>query len=106
MAEDDLRSELKQRLDTRAKAFVSDPDLITDPVLDLAIDEALELAGITSPMPVLTDIAYHRMKLQLGMGIDEVDFKVYRTALAQITDPDSPNAPTKAKSQQRPNPYQ
>lgn len=98
--------ELKTRLSTRAKAFVSDPDLVTDDVLGLAGTEALALAGAESPEPVVVDIAYHRLLLQLGINVDEVAQKAYRLALSQVSDPQAPNAPTTPTVKQRDNPYQ
>ncbi len=101
-----MSDELIERLGIRAKAFASDPELVTDEVLTLAANEALELAGAQSPLPVLVDIAFYRVLLQIGNHIDETEQKAYRTALSQVTDPDVPNAPVTATSRQRGNPYQ
>lgn len=97
---------LTEQLETRAKAFVTDPDLVTPAVLELAMSEALKLAGKASPEPVIVDIAYHRLLLQLGMGIDEDALKAYKLALAQVTDATAPASPiAKPKTKQRKNPY-
>lgn len=97
---------LTEQLETRAKAFVSDPDLVTPAVLSLAMDEALKLAGEASPDPVIVDIAYHRLLLQLGMGMDEDALKAYKLALNQVTDSSAAASPiAKPKAKQRPNPY-
>ena len=98
-------NELKARLATRAKAFASDPQLVTDMVLTLAANEALELAGVASPLPVIVDIAFYRLLLQIGNHIDEVEQQAYRTALSQVTDPDAAAAATSATSKHRANPY-
>lgn len=96
----------KARLDVRAKAFVSDPDLVTDEFLTIACNEALEIAGTQSRAPVLMDIAYYRFLLLVEQnGVDEEQFKAYQAALKQITDPASPNAQTITKTKQRTNPY-
>ena len=97
---------LKERLSTRAKAFISNPDLVDDGNLDIAVNEAIELAGEESPLPVLTDIAFYRFLLLVETnGIDEVHLKAYKVALNQITDPASPNAKTKPKAKPRDNQY-
>lgn len=99
---------LKERLSTRAKAFLSNPNLVDDESdkLGLAVGEAIELAGGETSLPVLTDIAFYRFLLLVeNNGIDEVHFKAYKVALNQITDPASPNAKTKAQAKQRDNKY-
>lgn len=97
---------LTEQLATRAKAFVTDPDLVTPAVLELAMDEALKLGGKDSPDPVIVDIAHYRLLLQLGMGMDEDALKAYKLALAQITDSSAPaSANAKPKAKQHKNPY-
>lgn len=96
----------KQRLNVRAKAFVSDPDLVTDEYLTIACNEAIEIAGEQSREPVLMDIAYYRFLLLVETrGVDEEQFKAYQQALKQITDPSSPNASITSKVKSRTNPY-
>ncbi len=101
---------ITERLSTRAKAFVSDPELVTPEVLALAVNEALELAGAQTVLPVLVDIAFYRLLLQLGHHVDENDYKAYQVALRQISDPASPAAPSTvsvvAQAKPRTNPYQ
>ena len=92
------------RLTTRARAFASDPALLTDAALSLATDEALELGGSASPLAVLTDLAYFRLLLQIGAEIDEPALAAYRTALKQITDPKG-QAAVRSKVKTRKNPY-
>ena len=97
---------LKERLSTRAKAFLSNPELVDDGNLTIAINEAIELAGEESSLPVLTDIAFYRYVLLVETNeINEVHFKAYNIALKQITDPASPNAKTKAQAKGHDNPY-
>ena len=97
---------LKQRLSIRAKAFISDPDLVNDDDLTAAVTEAIELAGEQTSMPVLMDIAFYRYLLLVETnGVDEVHLKAYQIALKQITDPDSPNAKTSSKAKVRENQY-
>ncbi|MBL4774482.1 MAG: hypothetical protein JKY87_00275 [Mariprofundus sp.] len=105
-----LAADLKQRLGIRARAFVSDPDAVTDAHLHLtiAVDETLQLAGAHNPDAVLMDIAFYRYLLLVQTnGVDEEQFKAYLIALKQITDPLSQsNMLAHAKSKARPNPYQ
>ena len=99
------RREVVSRLTTRARAFASDPALITDAVLTLATDEALELGGVASPLAVLVDLAYFRVLLQIGAEIDEPALTAYRTALKQITDPKGQAHAVRSKVKTRKNPY-
>jgi hypothetical protein len=98
---------LINRLGIRARAFVSDPDAVTDAHLTIAADETLQLAGAHNPDAVLMDIAFYRYLLLVEQnGVDEEQFKAYVSALKQITDPTSnSNMLAHAKSKVRPNPY-
>jgi|GEM_PF-2616432 len=97
---------LTDRLSTRAKAFLSNPNLVTDDNLYIAVNEAIELAGANSSLPVLTDIAFYRYLLLVDAStVSEDHLKAYKIALTQITDPDSPNAKTKVQAKQRENSY-
>ena len=96
---------LRARLRTRARAFASDPALITDAVLDLATDEALELGGAGSSLPVLADIAYYRVLLQIGAAINELEQAGYRTALKQVSDPAAAAASARPAVKARKNAY-
>ena len=98
------RLEVGWRRAARARAFASDPALVTDAVLTLATDEALELGGVASPLAVLVDLAYFRVLLQIGAEIDEPALAAYRTALKQITDPKG-QAAVRSKVKTRKNPY-
>lgn len=98
---------LKARLSIRAKAFISDPELVTDEYLGIAAGEAIEIAGVLTDAPVLMDIAFYRFLLLVEQnGVCEEQFKAYQLALKQITDPASPNAQTMSKVKNRDNPYQ
>ncbi len=98
---------LKARLEVRAKAFISDPDLVTGEFLGIAVCEALEIAGASTDAPVLMDIAFYRFLLLVEQnGVSDEQFKAYQLALKQITDPDSPNAQTTSKAKTRVNRYQ
>ncbi len=99
-------AELKARLEIRAKAFVSDPDTVTGDYLDIAVGEAIEIAGTATQPPVLMDIGFYRFLLLVEQnGVDEDQFKAYQLALKQIDDPESPNATTVATTKTRPNDY-
>ena len=83
-------AEFKARLTQRAKAFVSDPDLVTDENITIAVNEALEIAGADNLTPVLMDIAFYRYLLLVEQnGVDEEQFKAYQYALKQVSDPTS-----------------
>ena len=97
---------LKARLDVRAKAFISDPELVTDKYLTIAASEAIEIAGKLTRVPVLMDIAFYRFLLLVEQnGVCEEQFSAYQLALKQITDPASPERTTR-KMKVRKNPYQ
>ena len=71
--------------------------------------EAVELGGSETLLPVLVDIAFYRVLLQIGHHIDDTEQKAYRTALNQVTDPEAPSAPSrvavKAQTKARDNAY-
>jgi len=97
---------LKERLSTRAKSFLSNPNLVNDESLTVAVNEAIELAGEQTSLPVLVDIAFYRYLLLVETnGVDETHFKAYQLALKQIDDPESPNAKTVSKVRARKNNY-
>ncbi len=101
-----LLTEFKTRLSQRAKAYVSDPDLVTTANITIAVTEALEIAGADNPAPVLMDIGFYRYLLLVEQnGVDEEQFKAYKHALNQISDPTSPNAPATRTVKNRHNPY-
>ncbi len=96
---------LLERLRTRATAFISDPDEVTDEHLEIALEEAKELAG-NSDTPVLLDIAFYRWLLLVDRnGVDDDQIKAYQIALKQITDPDAPQSRTRPTAKTRKNPY-
>lgn len=97
--------ELLARLRTRAKAYLSDPDEVTEEHLTSALTEAQELAG-NSDAPVLLDIAFYRWLLLVERnGVDEDQTKAYKFALKQINDPEAPQCRTKPTVKVRENPY-
>jgi len=102
-----LAAELKQRLGIRARAFVSDPDAVSDAHLQIATDETLQLAGEHNADAILLDIAFYRYLLLVEQnGVDEAQFKAYTSALKQVSDPTGQsNVLAHAKSRPRPNPY-
>lgn len=98
--------ELKQRLEIRAKAFVSDPELVLDDDLSLAVTEAVEIGGEQTRLAVLSDIAFHRYLLLVERnGIDDDQLKAYQLALKQVTDPSAPNSSSKSNARVKPNGY-
>ncbi len=100
------QEELKARLQIRAKAYISDPETVTDELLGIAVGEAIEIAGESTDAPVILDIAFYRYLLLVEQnGVEEEQFKAYQQALKQINDPASPNAQTQVKSMQRTNDY-
>ncbi len=97
--------DLLERLRTRAEAFISDPELVTNEHITIAMEEAEQLAG-DSDAPVLLDIAFYRWQLlALRNGVDDESLKAYQIALKQITDPDAPQSRTRPKAKTRENPY-
>ncbi len=97
--------ELLERLRTRATAFISDPEEVTNEHLEIALEEAEELAG-NSDAPVLLDIAFYRWLLLVDRnGVDDDQIKAYQIALKQINDPEAPQSRTRSKSKTKKNPY-
>lgn len=98
-------TEFKARLTQRSKAFVSDPDLVTDENITIAVNEALEIAGADNLAPVLMDIGFYRYLLLVEQnGVDEEQFKAYQYAIKQVSDPTSPRS-NNSKVKTRTNPY-
>jgi len=79
---------LKERLNIRAQAFISDPDLVTDQHLTIAATEAIEIASTQAIAPVLMDIAFYRYLLLVEKGgVTEEHINAYHAALKQLTQP-------------------
>ena len=102
---------LTKRLETRAKAFLSNPDEAKPEYIDIAIGEAAEIvgeiAGETTNYPIFMDIAFYRFLLLCQTnGVSEEQFKAYQQALTQIKTP-LPSQSVKGTSRvkTRVNPY-
>ncbi|KJY83286.1 hypothetical protein TW81_09820 [Vibrio galatheae] len=97
--------DLLERLRTRAEAYLSDPEEVTDEHLNMALEEAEQLAG-DSDAPVLIDIAFYRWLLLVDRnGVNDEQIKAYQIALKQITDPQAPQSRTRPTAKTRENPY-
>lgn len=83
--------ELKTRLETRAKAGLSNPAEVTSEVLDLALKEALEIVGRKQVNDTTKlDIAFFRLMLMIKKnGIDEDDMDLYKAALLIVKNANS-----------------
>jgi len=75
--------ELKNRLELRAKAGLSNKDEVTPQLLDLALKEAYEIVDKREvSSAVKLDIAYYRLMLMLKkQGVDDIDLESYKEAL-------------------------
>lgn len=80
--------ELIQRLDTKAKAGVSNPSEITPELLELALKEADEIIEkkIVNDTTKL-DIAFFRLMLMIKKnGVDSEELDLYKAALKIVKD--------------------
>lgn len=106
-------SALKERLTIRAQAFVSDPELVIEPYIDIATTEAIEIAGDLTIAPVLTDIAFYRFLLLVNKNgvVEEEQLEAYLQALKKISGRNASDEPlpddgrTASNVRQRPNKY-
>lgn len=80
--------ELKKRLETKAKAGVSNPSEVTAELLELALKEADEIIEkkIVSDTTKL-DIAFFRLMLMIKKnGVDHEELDLYKAALKIVKD--------------------
>lgn len=80
--------DLVQRLESKAKAGVSNPSLVTNDLMTAAMTEADELIGnkIVSDT-VKLDIAYFRLMLMIKKdGVDEIEVDMYGKAIKMVKD--------------------
>ncbi|RBQ28409.1 hypothetical protein [Aliarcobacter vitoriensis] len=83
--------ELKQRLEVRAKAGVSNPAEVTNDALDLALKEAFEIVGKKQVSDTTKlDIAFFRLMIMIKKsGASEDDMELYKAALQIVKNANS-----------------
>ncbi|PLY04886.1 MAG: hypothetical protein C0625_15350 [Arcobacter sp.] len=83
--------ELIERLESRAKAGLSNPAEVTPELLEAALNEAVEIVGKKDVGDtVKLDIANFRLMLMIKKnGVDDEDLDLYKEALKSVKNADT-----------------